>query len=182
MEPRSSFRLVSPVNPLPPECFFGCLERRLAGRTESPSTGRLRRRERIQLLQLTEVIDQDATVSHPGPQQAVDDHRFHIDALACSRDPEKRPAMSAGPSETAKPRFPNCFVTGEPMGEPAQHRRRAYRHPADRALCLYSATPSLTCPHTMRAVPLSLKISPLKRNTFPGAIALEFSICVLLST
>jgi len=46
----------------------------------------------------------------------------------------------------------------------------------------YSATPSLTCEHTMRAVPLSLKISPLKRNTFPAAIALEFSICVLLST
>jgi hypothetical protein len=34
----------------------------------------------------------------------------------------------------------------------------------------------------MRAVPLSLKISPLRRKTFPGAIALEFSICVLLST
>ena len=75
-----------------------------------------------------------------------------------------------------------CLVTGEPMGGPARHRRRAYRHPADRALCLYSATPSLTCQHTMRAVPLSLKISPLKRNTFPAAIALEFSICVLLST
>lgn len=49
-------------------------------------------------------------------------------------------------------------------------------------VCFYSATPSLTWKHTMRAVPLSLKISPLKRNTFPGAIALEFSICVLLST
>lgn len=39
----------------------------MARRTESPSTGRLRRRERIQLLQLTEVIDQDATVSHLAP-------------------------------------------------------------------------------------------------------------------
>jgi hypothetical protein len=128
----------------------------------------------VQLLQLTEVIDQDATVSHLAPPISG--------TLVCSRDPEKRPAMSAGPSETAEPRFPNCFVTGEPMGEPARHRRRAYRHPADRAPCLYSATPSLTCQHTIRAVPLSLKISPLKRNTFPGAIALEFSICVLLST
>ena len=46
----------------------------------------------------------------------------------------------------------------------------------------HRGTPSWTCRHTMRAVPLSSKISPLKRNTFPGAIALEFSICVLLST
>jgi hypothetical protein len=43
---------------------------------------------------------------------------FHINALACSRDPEKRAAMSAGPSETAKPRFPNCFVTGNQWVNP----------------------------------------------------------------